>query len=103
MGIGRNWPPEEWRMPAVPHGRPGAGGARPSPRSFGEDGGRLSYGGYLRLDGLLGQQAPQSGASDEMLFITVHQVYELWFKLLLGELERIRDAMAEGALWRARH
>jgi tryptophan 2,3-dioxygenase len=72
-------------------------------RSFGEEGGRLSYGGYLRLSELLSQQASQSGASDELLFITIHQVYELWFKLLLHELERIRDAMMEGALWRARH
>jgi tryptophan 2,3-dioxygenase len=90
-------------MSATPYGRPGSGDASPPSRSFGEDGGRLSYGGYLRLPELLAQQAPQSGASDELLFITVHQVYELWFKLLLQELERIRDAMIEGALWRARH
>ncbi|MEV1199575.1 tryptophan 2,3-dioxygenase [Microbispora rosea] len=90
-------------MPATPYGRGGSGDILPPPRSFGEEGGRLSYGGYLRLPELLAQQEQRSGASDELLFITVHQVYELWFKLLLHELERIRDAMIEGALWRARH
>lgn len=77
--------------------------AVPPSRSFGEDGARLSYGEYLRLPQLLDLQDPQSGASDELLFITEHQVYELWFKLLLHELERARDAMTQGALWRARH
>lgn len=74
-------------------------------RSFGEEGGRLSYGGYLRLPALLAQQVPQSepAAHDELLFITVHQVYELWFKLLLHELETARDCMLKGELWRARH
>lgn len=90
-------------MPVTPNRRVGTGDGEPPPRSFGEEGGRLSYGGYLRLSGLLAQQEPRSGASDELLFITVHQVYELWFKLLLHELERIRDAMMEGSLWRARH
>ncbi|MBP2705951.1 tryptophan 2,3-dioxygenase [Microbispora sp. RL4-1S] len=87
----------------MPHGRPGVDGSTPPSHSFGEDGGRLSYGGYLRLDDLLAQQAPQSGASDELLFITVHQVYELWFKLLLHELERIRDATIAGDIRQARH
>ncbi|ETK33641.1 tryptophan 2,3-dioxygenase [Microbispora corallina] len=90
-------------MAATPHRRAGTGDALPPPRSFGEDGGRLSYGAYLHLSDLLAQQDPQSGSDDELLFITVHQVYELWFKLLLHELERARDAMMEGALWRARH
>ncbi|GIH22127.1 hypothetical protein Aph01nite_04370 [Acrocarpospora phusangensis] len=66
--------------------------AVPPSRSFGEDGARLSYGEYLRLPQLLDVQDPQSGASDELLFITEHQVYELWFTLLLHELERARDA-----------
>src|SRR3954449_6493672 len=81
---------------------------------FGEEGGRLSYGGYLRLDVLLSQQQLQSAqgggaaAHDELLFITIHQVYELWFKLLLHELTTVRDLLlhrggAADALWRARH
>ena len=79
--------------------------ASPSPRNFGEEGGRLTYGSYLRLPELLAQQVPQADppAHDELLFITVHQVYELWFKQLLHELEAARDAMWAGEAWRARH
>ncbi len=67
-------------------------------RSFGEEGGRLSYGSYLRVPELLAQQVPASDppAHDELLFITIHQVYELWFKLLLHELGSARDAMLAG-------
>jgi len=74
-------------------------------RSFGEEGGQLTYGGYLRVDELLAQQVPQADppAHDELLFITVHQVYELWFKQLLFELETVRDAMMTGETWRAHH
>ena len=42
-------------------------------------------------------------AHDELLFITIHQVYELWFKQLLFELESIRDAMLEFRAGRAQH
>jgi len=67
----------------------------PADRSFGEEGGLLTYGSYLRLPGLLDQQVPQVAppAHDELLFITVHQAYELWFKQLLHELTAVRDAM----------
>ena len=90
---------------------PGRRGATPVPgvlrtgRSFGEEGGQLTYGGYLRLDELLALQVPQADppAHDELLFITVHQVYELWFQQLLYELETVRDAMMAGETWRARH
>lgn len=49
---------------------------------------RLSYGGYLSLEGLLNQQKPLSDPPhhDEMLFIIQHQVSELWMKLLIHEL-----------------
>jgi tryptophan 2,3-dioxygenase len=76
---------------------------------FGEQGGQLSYGSYLRIDALLSQQHPQSDppAHDELLFITIHQVYELWFKLILHELTTVRDLLldssANDALWTARH
>jgi tryptophan 2,3-dioxygenase len=65
---------------------------------FGEQGGRLTYGAYLRLPDLLDQQVPESSppAHDELLFITIHQVYELWFKLLLSELTDARDRMLAG-------
>jgi len=77
----------------------------PSGRSFGEEGGRLTYGTYLRLPELLAQQVPlvDPPAHDELLFITVHQVYELWFKQLLHELEAARDAMDTGQTWLAAH
>jgi tryptophan 2,3-dioxygenase len=65
---------------------------------FGEQGGRLTYGAYLRLPDLLATQRPESDppAHDELLFITIHQVYELWFKLLLAELTEARDRMLDG-------
>src|SRR5579875_36919 len=78
---------------------------QPPSRSFGEEGGRLTYSSYLRLPELLDQQIPQADppAHDELLFITVHQVYELWFKQLLFELESARDEMLGGRPWQARH
>ncbi len=62
---------------------------------FGEDGGLLTYGGYLRLEQLLSAQHLESvpPAHDELLFITIHQVYELWFQQLLHEAETARDVM----------
>src|SRR6185503_478951 len=65
---------------------------------FGEQGGQLTYGTYLRLADLLAAQVPESdpAAHDELLFITIHQVYELWFKLLLSELTDARDRMLAG-------
>jgi tryptophan 2,3-dioxygenase len=46
----------------------------------------LSYGQYLHLDKLLAAQRPLSYQQDEMLFIVIHQVSELWMKLCLHEL-----------------
>jgi tryptophan 2,3-dioxygenase len=65
---------------------------------FGEQGGLLTYGEYLHLADLLDAQVPESSppAHDELLFITIHQVYELWFKLLLAELTDARDRMLDG-------
>ena len=63
--------------------------------AFGEQGARLTYGSYLRLEQLLSAQHLESDphAHDELLFITIHQVYELWFKQLLHEATAARDAM----------
>jgi tryptophan 2,3-dioxygenase len=83
-------------------------------RSFGEEGGLLTYGSYLRVPELLAQQVPKVSppAHDELLFIIVHQTYELWFKQLLHELTAVRDAMLAGTgptapevrpTWLARH
>jgi tryptophan 2,3-dioxygenase len=65
---------------------------------FGEQGGVLTYGSYLRLEDLLSAQCPNSDppVHDELLFITIHQVYELWFKLILSELTDARDRLLEG-------
>ena len=72
-------------------------------KSFGEEGGRLDYGTYLELESLLSAQHQRTDAHDELLFITVHQVYELWFKLLLHELEAARDAMLADDIALTRH
>ena len=66
----------------------------------------LYYWDYLQLDSLLSAQQPRSGrdgqpaAHDEMLFIVVHQAFELWFKQILFELDAVlavmgRDVVAE--------
>jgi tryptophan 2,3-dioxygenase/ribonuclease HI len=53
------------------------------------------YAGYLRIDDLLKLQQPLTpGAHDELLFIIVHQSYELWFKLILHELHKAHDELA---------
>jgi tryptophan 2,3-dioxygenase len=83
---------------------------------FGEEGAKeapqLTYGSYLRLPQLLDAQHLESDppAHDELLFITIHQVYELWFQQLLHEAQTARDALvatrAESGgrdLWFARH
>ena len=79
---------------------------------FGEQGGRLTYGDYLQLPGCSTRRSPSPTrpAHDELLFITIHQVYELWFKLMLHELTDARDRMlgrgdlpAPGAPARALH
>src|SRR3954447_13396164 len=52
--------------------------------------GGTEYAAYLLIDDLLELQRPLTpGAHDELLFIIVHQAYELWFKLTLHELAQI--------------
>jgi tryptophan 2,3-dioxygenase len=52
---------------------------------------QLTYGEYLRIPQLLALQRPLASppAHDELLFIIIHQTYELWFKLLLHELDGV--------------
>ncbi len=55
----------------------------------------LTYTSYLALDEVLGAQRPRSDEHDELLFIVIHQVYELWFKQLLhevGHAQRLLEA-----------
>jgi tryptophan 2,3-dioxygenase len=61
----------------------------------------MSYGDYLRLDQLLGQQQPISDSHDEMLFIIIHQASELWMKLIIHELKAACAALRGDALGRA--
>lgn len=61
----------------------------------------ITYGGFLHLEELLSLQERPTGHHDEVLFFTAHQIYELWFKVLLHELEGARDAMLDGDVPRA--
>jgi tryptophan 2,3-dioxygenase len=63
----------------------------------------LTYGDYLHIDELLALQKPRSDPPehDETLFIVVHQAYELWFKLLLHELDKIKADLFVGRLYPA--
>lgn len=67
--------------------------------------GSLTYGSYLKVDELLGLQEPKSAGPehDEMLFIVIHQVYELWFKQVLHEADFLCASLRQGETWRALH
>lgn len=58
----------------------------------------LTYNQYLAVDELLGLQHPLSDGPehDELLFIVIHQTYELWFKQLLHETEEAQRALESG-------
>jgi len=64
----------------------------------------LTYASYLKLDELLSLQRPRSeGEHDEMLFIVIHQVYELWFKEVLHEADYCRALLEANDAHRAQH
>ncbi|MFN2490091.1 MAG: tryptophan 2,3-dioxygenase [Actinomycetota bacterium] len=65
----------------------------------------MSYESYLRVPELLSLQDLLSDppAHDELLFIVIHQVYELWFKDVLRELESARALVADGDIGRGIH
>lgn len=56
-----------------------------------------TYGSYLRIDELLSLQQPRSRPEehDELLFIIIHQIYELWFKEVLHELDELVQHLAD--------
>ena len=58
----------------------------------------VTYQSYLRVPELLSLQSPLSDPEehDEMLFIVIHQVYELWFKVVLHELDWIAALLRKG-------
>jgi tryptophan 2,3-dioxygenase len=63
----------------------------------------LYYSDYIELDKILDSQHPRSFSSpeegnDEMLFIIVHQVYELWFRQILFELDLVRHIFTQGRI-----
>ena len=63
----------------------------------------LYYSDYIELDRILNSQHPKSFDSvdkgnDEMLFIIIHQVYELWFKQILFELDLVRHIFIQGKI-----
>ncbi|GIW70868.1 MAG: tryptophan 2,3-dioxygenase [Planctomycetota bacterium] len=70
---------------------PQGGAAKPDERHP-----ALTYASYLRLEELLRLQCPRSAEHDEILFIIIHQVYELWFKEVLHELARLRQGLLDG-------
>ena len=68
----------------------------------------MTYASYLKVPELLGLQVerstgPDGPEHDELLFIVVHQVYELWFKSLRHELQGVQVALEEGDTDRALH
>lgn len=65
--------------------------------------GEMHYNDYLQLDKILNAQIPESiqqnlPAHDEMLFIIIHQTYELWFKQLHHEIDSILHIMKKPAM-----
>lgn len=65
----------------------------------------VTYGSYLAVDELLDLQRPRSAGPehDEMLFIVIHQVYELWFKQVLHELDHVIALLDAREPHRAQH
>src|SRR6266508_2094029 len=63
----------------------------------------LDYSDYIELDKILNSQHPKSfeameEGNDEMLFIIIHQVYELWFKQILFELDLVRQIFIQDGI-----
>ena len=65
----------------------------------------VTYANYLKLDELLSLQQPRSEGPehDELLFIVIHQVYELWFKELLHELDHVARLLERDKPSQAQH
>ena len=65
----------------------------------------VTYGNYLAIEELLALQRPRSQGPehDEMLFIVIHQVYELWFKQVLHEVDHVIALLEARDPYRAQH
>lgn len=64
---------------------------------------KLTYNEYLKIDELLALQEYRSETKehDEMLFIIIHQTYELWFKQILHEFGKMQNELHKGETWTA--
>lgn len=62
-----------------------------------------TYGEILRLDELLDMQERIADVPDTLFFITIHQIYELWFMVVLHELEQARARLFDDDIRSARH
>lgn len=60
---------------------------------------KMNYGEYLKIDELLSAQKTLSSEHDEMLFIIIHQSYELWFKQILHEIEYLQKNLEKNNIW----
>jgi tryptophan 2,3-dioxygenase len=67
-------------------------------KAFTDFKGDLSYGGYLRLEQLLSAQQMLTEAHDEVLFVIIHQVQELWMKLIIHELHSAMRLLQAGTI-----
>jgi len=63
----------------------------------------ITYSNYLKLDKLLNIQNSLSQDHDEMLFIVIHQTYELWFKEILHEIDYLKKLLVQNDLPKALH
>jgi tryptophan 2,3-dioxygenase len=63
----------------------------------------LTYSNYLKLDKLLNIQNSLSQDHDEILFIVIHQTYELWFKEILHEIDYLKELLLQNDLPKALH
>ncbi len=57
----------------------------------------VTYSSYLRLPELLSCQSPATDEHDELLFVIIHQVYELWFKQILHEAALLQTRLEAGS------
>jgi ribonuclease HI len=87
---------EAWSVRSVPRAKNAAADALVNQALDAPQEG-TEYAGYLRIDDLLELQQPLTPeAHDELLFIIVHQSYELWFKLILHELRKAHAELSDG-------
>jgi tryptophan 2,3-dioxygenase/ribonuclease HI len=88
---------ERWSIRSVPRAQNAAADALVNQVLDAEGDEPTEYAGYLRIDDLLRLQHPLTPtAHDELLFVIVHQSYELWFKLMLHEIAKVRAELEAG-------